>query len=118
MNMKPNISLCFVLLVTWLGATACGPIEYVNRVTQRASDSLEVADRQNAKDKSPYWWTRANLYLHKAREEAAHSGFGAANRYGRISAEASDHAAEQAAATKPDDVDTNVKPAASTGGSQ
>lgn len=76
---------------------ACGPIEYVNRVTQRASEAVEVAQADKANELSPYWWTRATLYLHKAREEAAHAGFAAANRFGRIASEAADRASEEAA---------------------
>ncbi len=75
---------------------ACGPIEYVNRVTQHASQAVEVAQGDKANELSPYWWTRATLYLHKAREEAAHAGFAAANRFGRIAGEAAERASEEA----------------------
>ncbi len=79
---------------------ACGPIEYVNRVTQRASSAVEVAQADKANELSPYWWTRATLYLHKAREEAAHAGFAAANRFGRIAGDAAERASEEAAGAK------------------
>lgn len=79
---------------------ACGPIEYVNRVTQRATSAVEVAQGDKANELSPYWWTRATLYLHKAREEAAHAGFAAANRFGRIAGDAAERASEEAAGAK------------------
>ncbi|MBP9085980.1 MAG: hypothetical protein KBG15_07670 [Kofleriaceae bacterium] len=79
---------------------ACGPIEYVNRVTQHASEAVDVAQANKANELSPYWWTRATLYLHKAREEAAHAGFAAANRFGRIAGEAAERASEEAAGRK------------------
>lgn len=79
---------------------ACGPIEYVNRVTQRANSAVEVAQADKANELSPYWWTRATLYLHKAREEAAHAGFAAANRFGRIAGDAAERASEEAAGAK------------------
>ena len=71
---------------------SCGPIVYVNEVTRSASDSVEAARRARADKYSPYWWTRANEYFHKARELAAHSDFQAANRYGRMAAEAAQKA--------------------------
>ena len=92
---------------------ACGPIEYVNRVTQRASSAVEVAQAEKANELSPYWWTRATLYLHKAREEAAHAGFAAANRFGRIAGDAAERASEEAAGAKASPKTTkSSKPAA------
>jgi hypothetical protein len=94
---------------------ACGPIEYVNRVTQRASEAVDIAQADKANELSPYWWTRATLYLHKAREEAAHAGFAAANRFGRIAGDAAERASEEAAAAKaaPKNA-TSPKPAAAS----
>ena len=83
--------LRFVLVAT-LAATlsaACGPIEYVNQVTRRASSELDAAKAVEADKHAPYWYTLAVEFLHKAREEAASADFQAANRYGRKSSEAS-----------------------------
>jgi hypothetical protein len=75
---------------------ACGPIEYVNTVTRRADDAVEEARAANAAKWSPYWWTRAVEYLHQARAEAASADFQAANRFGRLAAEAAETARDEA----------------------
>jgi hypothetical protein len=67
---------------------ACGPIEYVNQVTRRASSEVDAAKAVQADKHAPYWYTLAVEYLNKAREEASTSDFQAANRFGRRSAEA------------------------------
>ncbi len=67
---------------------ACGPIEYVNQVTRRASSEVDAAKAVKADKHAPYWYTLAVEYLHKAREEAATADFQAANRFGRRSSEA------------------------------
>ncbi len=67
---------------------ACGPIEYVNQVTRRASSEVDAAKAVKADKHAPYWYTLAVEFLHKAREEAATADFQAANRFGRRSAEA------------------------------
>jgi hypothetical protein len=92
-------NICKSIGAVVLAATVanCGPIAYVSTVTRGASDSIDVARQQNAEKNSPYWWTRATLYFHKAKEEAAHAGFAAANRYGQIANEAAERAAEEAA---------------------
>jgi hypothetical protein len=95
---------------------ACGPIEYVNRVTQHASESVDLAAREKANELSPYWWTRATLYLHKAREEAAHAGYAAANRFGRIAGEAAERASEEAAGNRAKATKSEAKPAKATSG--
>lgn len=82
----PRLALVLVL------AIGCGPIEYVGQVTRGASNAVEQARAANAAKYAPYWWTRAIEYLDKAREQAAHANFGAANRFGKISAEAAEHA--------------------------
>ncbi len=76
----------------------CGPIEYVNQVTRKASSSVEAARAAEADKYSPYWYTRAVEYLHKARAEAADADFQAANRFGRKSEEAANKAREEAIA--------------------
>ncbi|HVK73255.1 MAG TPA: hypothetical protein VM734_08025 [Kofleriaceae bacterium] len=82
-------ALALALVIATAG---CGPIGYVSQVTRTASTSVEEARALNAAKYAPYWWTRAVEYLHKAREEAAHADFQAANRFGRLAAEAAEHA--------------------------
>ncbi len=107
-----------VLLPGTLGA--CGPIAYVNQVTRKATDSVELARAAEADKYAPYWWTRATEYLHKARELAAHADYQGANRFGRLAGEAGDKAAAEAAIAKQDpskrpvDVTPNTPPNAPT----
>jgi hypothetical protein len=63
--------------------TACGPVQYVSQVTQRASTELAAARSANADKLAPYEFTTAELYLHKAREEAGYSDYQAAIRFGK-----------------------------------
>lgn len=85
-----------------LGAGACGPIAYVNEVTRRASTSVEAAKAARADKYSPYYWTRANQYLHQARVAAARADFQGANRFGRLASEAGDKAVEESAIVQKD----------------
>ncbi|MEZ4404060.1 MAG: hypothetical protein R3B06_28825 [Kofleriaceae bacterium] len=71
---------------------ACGPIEYVSQVTRTATTAVDEARAVDAARFAPYWWTRAVEYLHEARAQAAHANFQAANRFGKLSAEAAEHA--------------------------
>jgi hypothetical protein len=84
---------------SWVIALAllsgCGPIEYVKTVPYGAADKVERARMLNAEKFSPYWWTRAVVYLHMAREVAAHADYQGANRFGRLSSEAADKAATE-----------------------
>ena len=82
--------------------TACGPIEYVNQVTRRASSEVDKAKEARADQLAPYEYTLAVEYLHKAREEASFADFQAANRFGRKAAEAAKLAAELAEARAAD----------------
>ncbi len=85
-------------VVAVLAMGGCGPVAYVNQVTMKASSSVESARAAEADKYSPYWYTRAVEYLHKAREEAADADFQAANRFGRRSEEAAKKAREEAIA--------------------
>lgn len=76
-----------VVIVGALAMTACGPIGYVSNV-RTASTAVEEARAVNAAKYAPYEWTRAVEYLHAARAEAAMADFEAANRFGRLAAEA------------------------------
>jgi hypothetical protein len=68
--------------------SGCGPIEYVGQVTRKASTAVSAAKAVDADKYSPYFYTLAVEYLHKAREEAASADFQAANRFGRRSEKA------------------------------
>ena len=77
---------CAATILATLTAFAiggCGPIEYVNQVTRKASASVAAARAVDADKYSPYYYTLAVEYLHKARAEAASADFQAANRFGR-----------------------------------
>ena len=76
--------------------SACGPIAYINQVPRDAAKKVELARQLNAPKFSPYWWTRATEYLRMAREVAAHADFQGANKFGKLSSDAADHAATEA----------------------
>ena len=99
-----------LLVIALAVLTGCGPITYVGEV-RRASDAVDAARAAQAEQRSPYWWTRATQYLHKARELAGHADFQAANRYGRLSAEAANMAEQEsvAAAQDPPPADKRAK---------
>lgn len=83
------LALCAAL------SAACGPIAYVHQVTFQADDTVEAARAAHGDKYSLYWWTRATLYLHMAREVAGHADYQAANRFGRLAAEAAAKAKEE-----------------------
>lgn len=91
-----RVWLAFAVFVT-TGAVGCGPVEYIGQVTRRASGAVAEAKAARADQLAPYEYTLAVEYLHKAREEAAHADFQAANRFGRKSSAAAKKAAELAA---------------------
>lgn len=86
-----------LLVIALAVLTGCGPVTYIGEV-RRASDAVDAARAADAERLSPYWWTRATQYLHKARELAGHADYQAANRYGRLSAEAANAAEQEAVA--------------------
>lgn len=83
-------------------AAGCGPIAYINQVPRDAAPKVERARQLGADKYSPYWWTRAVVYLHMAREVAAHADYQGANRFGRLASEAAEKAAEEAEAAARD----------------
>ena len=85
-------------LAVALAAGACGPINYVNEVTRKASTEVDAARSAQADELSPYWFTLAVEYLHKAREEAAQADFQAANRFGRRASDAARRATAESLA--------------------
>jgi len=61
----------------------CGPVQYVSQVTQRAAMEVAAARSAGADKLAPYEFTTAQLYLHKAREEAGYADYQAAIRFGK-----------------------------------
>ena len=90
------------LMVSVVGLGGCGPIEYINQVTRRASSEVEAARAARADKFAPYEYTLAVEYLNKAREEAAAADYQAANRFGRKSATAAAEARALAVARSGD----------------
>jgi hypothetical protein len=84
---------------SWVLALAllsgCGPIAYIKQVPFDAAEKVDRARKLGADKYSPYWWTRAVVYLHMAREVAGHADYQGANRFGRLSSEAAQKAADE-----------------------
>jgi hypothetical protein len=88
------------IVVVLLALGGCGSIVYINDVTRSATTSIDAARAAEADKYSPYYWTRAEQYLIKARERAAHADFQGANRFGRLAAAAAQLAEQDAIAAK------------------
>ena len=91
-------------------SVGCGPIAYIRQVPYGAAEKVDHARELQAEKYSPYWWTRAVVYLHMAREVAAHADYQGATRFGRLSSEAADKAAEEAEAAARDPSKRPVNP--------
>ena len=91
---RPGSHLLAGLLLLLLVALGCGPVTYINEVTRQASADVEAARAAQADRYAPYHYTLAVAYLRKAREEAAHADYQAANRLGRRASEAARSAIE------------------------
>jgi hypothetical protein len=63
-------------------ALGCGPVEYINQVSNRAASAVSSAKLASAERYAPYEYTAAQEYLHKAREEAGHAEYEDAIDYG------------------------------------
>jgi hypothetical protein len=57
-----------------LGGVGCGPVQSTAFLLD-AEVQIEAARTAGAEKLSPYEWTSANLYIHKAREEVGYSNF-------------------------------------------
>ena len=79
----PSCGLLAALAVA-LGV-GCGPVEYMNQVTLRASSEVAAARAAGADKHAIYEFTMAVEYLHKAREEAGYADYQAAIRLGKTS---------------------------------
>ncbi|XXF80232.1 DUF4398 domain-containing protein [Myxococcaceae bacterium GXIMD 01537] len=53
---------------------ACGPVKSTANLLD-AEVQIQAARTAGAEKLSPYEWTAANLYLHKAREEVGYSDY-------------------------------------------
>jgi hypothetical protein len=86
-------ALAFVamaILATAVGATGCGPIEYINQVSVKAAGAVSAAKLAQADRYAPYEFTAAEEYLHKAREEASYAEYQDAIEFGRKAEELAD----------------------------
>ena len=81
---------CVALAVAAL--CGCGPIVYVDQVTNHAQSSVDAAAAADCARLSPYWYTRATMLLHLAREEAARADFQGANHFGHLADQAATEA--------------------------
>ena len=64
-------ALLAVVLIAWFG---CGPVESTSLIID-ADTALHNAKTADAQKKSPYEYTAAEQYLHKAREKWGSSDF-------------------------------------------
>jgi hypothetical protein len=69
---------------------ACGPVEYINQVGNKAASAVSAAKLASAERYAPYEYTKAEEYLHKAREEAAYAEYEDAIEFGRKAEELAD----------------------------
>jgi hypothetical protein len=103
-----------VLLVYAAMGTGCGPVQYVSQVTQRAATEVAAARSAGADKLAPYEFTTAQLYLHKAREEAGYADYQAAIRFGKraeiMARKARRIATDQQATPDPDADDAGENP--------
>ncbi len=73
------------VFATWVlgSASGCGPVEYLNQVSGKASGAVAAAKQENAERFAPYEYTAAVEYLQKAREEGGYAEYERAIAYGR-----------------------------------
>jgi hypothetical protein len=64
---------------------ACGPIDYLNTVTRKATRAVAEAKTADAEKLAPYEYWSAIEYLHMAREKAAYADYQIAIDYGERS---------------------------------
>jgi hypothetical protein len=75
--------LCVAVVLA--AVSACGPIDYINTVTIKASRAVAEARTANAEKLSPYEWWSAVEYLQMAREKAAYAEYQISINYGETS---------------------------------
>ncbi len=100
--------LLFVLLACGVSLLACGPVQSTSHLLD-AEVMIEAARTAQADKFAPYEWTSANLYIHKAREEAGYSDFEQAVDFAQKAAKFATQARDVAMkAVRRDDVGTTV----------
>jgi hypothetical protein len=103
-----------LLLGLALLAPGCGPIEYLNQVTRKASQAVAEAQKADAERWAPYEYWGAVEYLHKAREEAGYADFGVAIELGKKATDLATQArslAIERAASGPEGAEPALQPA-------
>jgi hypothetical protein len=80
------------VIVALAPLTACGPVEYISQVGNKAASAVSSAKLAQADRYAPYEYTAAEEYLHKAREEAGYAEYQDAIEYGRRSEELANRA--------------------------
>ena len=78
----PTGSLVLALTPLTLAMLGCGPVEYISQVGNKAASAVSAAKLASADRYAPYEYTKAEEYLHKAREEAGHAEYEDAIDYG------------------------------------
>jgi hypothetical protein len=85
---------------------ACGPIDYLNTVTRKATRAVAEARAAGGEQRAPYEYWSAVEYLHMAKEKAAYADYQIAIRYGEkaesMAADARRLAAERRVAPRPE----------------
>lgn len=83
---------CQAIFISLLGlgfSLGCGPVEYLSHVSGRASHLLAQARADGATEKAPYEFTKAELYLTMARDDAGRGHFQSAVEWGKRSQDCS-----------------------------
>jgi hypothetical protein len=78
-----GIGMTVLMALGALGALGCGPVEYLNQVTRRASRAMAAAKEVDAEKLAPYEYYSSTSYLQKARELAGYARYQLAIEYGR-----------------------------------
>ena len=81
-----------ILALAPMSMMACGPVEYISQVGNKAASAVSSAKLAQADRYAPYEYTAAEEYLHKAREEAGYAEYQDAIEYGRRSEELANRA--------------------------
>lgn len=93
-------------------ASACGPVQSTSFLLD-AEVQIEAARTAGADKAAPYEWTSANLYIHKAREEAGYSNFEQAVEYSGKASKFANEARDKAMATNRFDTGAATAPVTS-----
>ena len=82
-----STTLGAILVLGFVGGSACGPVTYFRTVSGSAAAEVAAARAAGAERSAPSEYTAAVLYLDKAHEEAGHSDWQAAIRLGKMARE-------------------------------